>query len=363
MMAVTGLFIFLFGWLCLPFLPGIIEIRKKTDASPLKVVQEYDVDVHYFANVFRAYVKQHFSGLISSAHAAPKAVQGKLEDDTQYFVLNNTHKIPLQESEKQLQFTHSMLVSTDSLQLPGAMSYLTELYASDSIYGGEENIYRALLAENDIEIAEGSMLLRWMHAGHSIDVKPHSVLHGRVSADHSINLKNNCHFERLYAPTILFGDSIPQHQEQEQANLNKLSPDDLAHDIETKGDRWLIEHDIDIPDNSLIDCNVVVIGRLKIGKGCRINGSVKSRKVLYVGEGTVITGSLVSNKNIYCLEKCCIAGPVISEESIYLDSSSIVGAAEKPTTISAEEIHIKTNTVAYGSVWARQTGVVREAEA
>lgn len=360
MMVVSVFFIFLLVWLCLPFVPGIIEIRKKADASPLTVVQEYDVDVHYFANTFRKYINKHFSDLLSD-NTTSKATQGKLEDDTKYFVVNYNNTIPLDEEEKNAMTTYSMFVSTDSLKLPGAMSYLTELYACDSIHGGEEDIYRALLAEKNIEIAKGSLLLRWMHAGHSINVKPGSVLHGRVSADNTINLTKDCHFERLYSPTILFGNSIPKHQDL--TDLNKLSPEDISYEVDTRGERWLIENDVSIPDNSLIDCNLVVVGKLKIGKGCRITGSVKSRHDLYLDEGSEILGSLVSNENIHCAQHCRIAGPVISEKTIYLDTNLVIGSEDKPTTISAEEIQVKTNTVAYGSVWARQKGVVTEAEA
>jgi len=360
MMAASVFFIFLLIWLCLPFIPGIIEVRKKTDAAPLKVIQQYDVDVHYFANTFRNYVKQHFSALLSDTQAA-NAAQGKLEDDTQYFVVNHNHEIPLTEEERNAMTTHSMLLSTDSLKLPGLMSYLTELYATDSIQGGNEDIYRALLAENDIEIAEGSMLLRWMHAGHSINVKPRSVLHGRVSADNTIHLTNDCHFERLYAPTILFGNSIPQHKKLTE--LNKLSHEDIAHKVDTRGERWLIESDVNIPDNSLIESNLIVVGKLKVGKGCRITGSVKSRHNLSVGEGSEITGSLVSNDNIHCENNCLIAGPVISEKTVYLGANSVIGSEEKPTTISAEVIQVNSNTVAYGSIWARQKGIVKYTEA
>ena len=102
----------------------------------------------------------------------------------------------------------------------------------------------------------------------------------------------------------------------------------------------------------------MVVGKLTIGKNCRITGSVKSRKDLYIGSGSEITGSLVSNKNIICENDCLIAGPVISEEAIYLGSHSIIGSKEIPTTISAEEIQVTTNSVAFGSVWARQKGVV-----
>ena len=360
MMVVSGFFIFLVALLCLPFIPGIIEIRKKTDAAPLKVVQEYDVDVHFFANTFRKYIKQHFTNLLSDTHSA-NPVQGRLEDDTRYYVVNHNHTTPLSTDETKSMTTYTMLVSTDSLNLPGLMSYLTELYATDSIKGGKEDIYRALLAENNIEIAEDSMLLRWMHAGQSIDVKPRSVLHGRVSADNSIHLTNDCHFERLYAPTIIFGNSIPHHQNL--TDLNKLSHEDIAHEVDTRGERWLIEKDVTIPDNSLIDSNLVVVGKLKIGKNCRITGSVKSRRNLYLGEGSEVTGSLVSNENIYCAHNCSIAGPVVSEKTICLDADSIIGSEEKPTTISAVEIQVKTNTVAYGSIWARHKGIVKCAEA
>ena len=356
MMAASAFFIFLLAWLCLPFVPGMVEIRKKTDAAPLKVVQEYDVDVHFFANTFRKYINQHFSELLSNKEAA----QGLLEDETHYFVIDHHNAIPIDAGEKKLMTTYSMLVSTDTLTLPGLMSYLTEMYAADSIKGGKEDIYRALLAEKNIDIAEGSLLLRWMHAGDSINVKPCSVLHGRVSAGNSIHLAKNCHFERLYAPTILFGNSIPQYQEL--SNLNKLSADDIKHKVDTRGERWLIEKNVTIPDNSLIETNLVVVGKLKIGKRCRIIGSIKSRKELHIDEGTEITGSLVSNDNIYCAKECKIAGPVISEKSIIIDTNTVIGSKDNPTTISAEEIRITTNTVAHGSIWARHKGIVKDVE-
>lgn len=356
MIVAVSFFVLLLAWLILPFLPGLIEIRKKSDASPLNVVQEYDVDIHYFANVFRGYVNDHFSDLLNNASDVTKAVHGQLDDDTEYFVLNHTDEIPLQESEKQSQVTDSMLVSSDSLTLPGAMSYLTELYARDSIHGGEEDIYRALLAENNIFVAENSLLLRWMHAGNSINIKPRSTLHGRVSADNKVQLSKDCHFERLYAPVLLFGENIPL--QSEPTSLKELSPESLGLDIENKGGRWLVEHDLEIPDNSLINSSLVVVGRLNIGKNCLINGSVKSREVLFVGQGTHITGSLVSNMNIHCDENASIAGPVISEEKICLGNHTTIGSQEKPTTISAEEIEIKLDSVAYGTVWARQKGIV-----
>ena len=118
-----------------------------------------------------------------------------------------------------------------------------------------------------------------------------------------------------------------------------------------------------IPDNSLIDSNLVVVGKLKIGKSCRITGSIKSRHDLYVGEGSEITGSLVSNENIYCENNCSIAGPIVSEKTVSLGVDSVVGSEEKPTTITAEEIKVKTNSVAYGSVWARHKGIVKDTEA
>lgn len=338
-------------------MPGMIEIRKKTDAAPLKVVQQYDVDVHFFANSFRKYINKHFSELLSDN----QKVQGKLEDETQYFIVNQNDAIPLTKYEKKSMTTSSMFVSTDSLKLPGLMSYLTELYATDSIRGGKEDVYRALLAEKNIEIARGSLLLRWMHAGHTIKVKQGSVLHGRVSADESLYLEKDCHFERIYAPTILFGNRVPKHKAITQ-ELKKLSPEDIKLKVDTRGERWLIESDVYISDYSLIESNLVVIGKLKIGKGCRITGSVKSRHNLYIDEGSEITGSLVSNENIHCANNCRIAGPVISEKTIYLETNSVIGSEDKPTTISAEEIHIKTNTVAYGSVWARQNGIVKEPE-
>ncbi|MGR9115709.1 MAG: hypothetical protein ACU85E_08080 [Gammaproteobacteria bacterium] len=344
------------GWFCLPFIPAVIEIYHKADTRPLRVIHEYDVDIHYFAKVFRQFIQQHFLQEINAVIETSSPRQGRLKQGNRYYIINQNHPLPWQESEQKHQVTRSMYISSDSLRLPGAMSYLTELYARDSLYGGQEDIYRALLAENDIELAKASMLLRWMHAGHSIRIAEQCVLHGRVSADAEIKFIGRSYFERLYAPVIHFG--CPELPAESQAAHREIKADDLAVAVDVGGGRWLIEEDVTIPYNSLITSNLVVVGDLTIGAQTHIEGSVKSHGKLIIKQGSNITGSVISEHDIDLVSDCKVNGPVVSEQTIYIGSGCSIGAPDKPTTVSAEEIMIKTGSICHGTVWARKKGEI-----
>jgi hypothetical protein len=56
-LAVIAFFLLTFGLALLPFIPAIVEWRKRRDAEPLKVVRDSQVDIRYFANRFREFVK------------------------------------------------------------------------------------------------------------------------------------------------------------------------------------------------------------------------------------------------------------------------------------------------------------------
>jgi len=347
--AVLSLILCTLALLAAPLLPAFIELRRKSDAAPLQIIDEYDVDIHCFANNFRRYIENNYHGAFQHCDDRQKPFYGIDKEGKKYVIITKDH-VELSDEEKQAQITSRIIFGCHSLRLPGAMSYLSELYARESVFGGEEDIYRAILAEKDIYLASQSMLLRWLHAGRELLTEKDCVLHGRVSADDLIHLAAGCHFERLYAPRIEFGEHIKKYSTPPltiTTNANLLA-------------RQLFQHDAEVPDGDNIESNLVVTQSLQIGAGCCINGSVKSHRTMHIENGTRIFGSTVTESDLYIGDECLIMGPVVAEGNIFIGRGCQIGFAEHPTTITAKRILTKSGVLAHGTVWAHEHGIVVE---
>jgi predicted acyltransferase (DUF342 family) len=104
----------------------------------------------------------------------------------------------------------------------------------------------------------------------------------------------------------------------------------------------------------------VVYGSLTIGEGCVIEGSVKAHGNLEIGRGTHIEGSVISVGDVKFQRDCSMRGPVLSETNLWVGTGCRMGTRENPTTVSAPRIVVAPGVIAYGSVWAREHGELRE---
>lgn len=354
-MSVAVFFLLLLVLLILPFTPGILEIRRKRDAQPLRVVRNYDVDIHHFANRFRQYIDTHFAQELADMHS-PEVKEGGLEDGSRYCLLGSQAAVSFEERERHAQVSNKMYIAAQDLALPGAMTYLNELYAKGAIAGADEDIYRALLAGSDIELGRDSMLLRWMHAAGEIRVAPGCVLYGRVSAARRIVFTAPAKFRRLNAETIQFGENTPLLPAAPPRQA--ITHEDLNVEAEVAAGRWLIEDDLILADNSVIHADLVVVGALTLGKNCEIHGAIKSHRSLHIQAGCVLHGSVVCIQDIRIESHTTLKGPLVSEARIDIAGNCEIGSRAHPTTITADEIHIRTDCLTHGTVWARSGGFV-----
>ncbi|MEJ2362699.1 MAG: hypothetical protein P8Z75_15030 [Gammaproteobacteria bacterium] len=355
-MNVLGFFTLLLVLLLLPFIPAMLEIRRKRDAQPLRIVRSYEVNVLHFANRFQEYIDTHFGQALKTLQDPAQMQPGELDNGSQYCLLGREGTIGFEHDEISSQVTNRMFIAGSDLTLPGAMSYFNELYANGSITGADENIYRAMLAGADIDLGRNIMLLRWMHAKGEARIAGGGIMYGRVSADKRIVFTGQSRFQRLNAPQILFGeDMAPQ---QTGRARQEIKPEDLPVAVDIAAGRWLIEDDLALADNSSLHADLVVTGSLRLGNNCEIHGSIKSHKTLYIQKDCAIHGSVVSIRDIYIGPGASLAGPLISEANIHIAPNCRFGSATLPTTISAEEIHFQANCVAHGTVWARSSGTI-----
>src|SRR5205807_3121547 len=96
------------------------------------------------------------------------------------------------------------------------------------------------------------------------------------------------------------------------------------------------------------------------GAGTQIVGSLKSHKEISIGGGACIDGSVVSAGSLCLGAGCRVAGPVIAERAVVVETGCQLGSPAAPTTVTAPQIRIAPGVLAFGTVWARQTGQVME---
>lgn len=346
-----------FAIFSLPLLPALVEWRARTDAQPLKVDRDYDNNVRYFSLQLRQLLSKHFPQYQGAGFTTAKS-EGTFDNGVPYSVVNAQGLVALSATESATRQCRRMLLGQTLLELPEGVSYTQEIYCTGSIKSGPDATYTGLLADGDIELAQNCSVARWLHAERTVTVAAQCMLLGRVSAEGDLNLHDGVRFTRLYATSIRFGDSAPIVGHPALPSLTRLTPPEGMLD-DSQG-RWLIAGDLDLPECSLHEGQIVTRGNLKVGHASRIMGDLKSCGDLVIGAGAQIQGAVVSEGTLTICAGAYVQGPVVAEKAIVIESGAVIGDIDSPCTVSANEIRIESGVRCHGTVWARELGLVTD---
>jgi predicted acyltransferase (DUF342 family) len=351
-LAVAALVLMVSLMFMLPLVPAVAELRRKSDAQPLNVVQQNAGEIRHFAHGFRDYIKG-LEPILNGCVAAGTSATGALPDGEEYVVLGRADEamvLALQQRDS----THPVVIAAATdLILPSDAVFSKDIYAAGQFRGGEKNSYRAILGEKDVHLAAASRVTRWVHAVGEFTAGVGCSLFGRVSSDSLIRLHANCSFLRLNAPRIELGlaadDGIATLSEA--SNAGSGTPRRFLHD-----------GDYEVKAGQVVTSDIVIRGNLRIRAGARICGSVKSTQDLLLEDGVSVEGSLISARKMRVGPRCAIHGPVVAERELTIATGTRCGTLGHPTTVSAPRIEIEEGVVAFGTVWAREYGHVGAGE-
>ena len=337
-------------WMILPLVPALRELLRPTDVEPLTMVGRDNADIARFARNFRDYLQ----GQLNAFEQAPDArgeQTGKLPDNTPFMRLA---RLPNEISRTSMPpgAAGRLLVLDQSTVLDGGEQFRLEIWSREDFIGGPSARYRAILGEQNVELAEGSVIVRWVHSVGPLVVGPRSSLYGRTSSEKEVHLASNVAFDRIGAPLIVVGTGTSRPLPPQSGDKKFQTPERSR----TLGDHLRVEQDLTVPAGTVIDGNIVVAGRCWLGKGVRVNGSLKVHRELALEDGVVITGSMVCRKQIKVGEASWIRGPIISEEHLEIGAGTTVGTPEQPTTVSARSITIASGTVVCGQLMGEEGG-------
>jgi cytoskeletal protein CcmA (bactofilin family) len=348
--AVASLLLLTSALFVLPLVPALRELQRKSDALPLSVIQHHAGEIRYFADSFRTYIKT-LEPTLRECGSSGRRATGLMPDSTEYLALgcgDEALVLPLQEEDR---LCSVLIAAATDLSLPPDSTFSKDIYSLGRFIGGANNSYRAVLAEKEVHLGKGSRVMRWVHAVGELRADPGCQLYGRISSDSRIRLTAGCSFLRLNAPRIEVGQEPTEVPSPVTSDIAPVSPSTIPQ-------RFLHDGDFEIRSGEVFRGNLVVQGKLRIGSGARVYGSVKSRKDMVLDSGVLVEGSLISARKLLVGRACMIHGPVIAEREVRIQAGTQCGSARTPTTVSALRIEVAEGVVVFGSIWAREHGEV-----
>ena len=362
------------GLLILPLVPAIIELLIPTDNQALRVVQDYDNNPMHFADGFQKYINQHFADDSAIANLQRSKV---LPDGTHFRIIDEDQPIQLDEARK----NHHLLFSKHPLTLKNQAFYQSEAFSKSHLMAGSDNHYRALLGTESLSIGENSTVWRWAHSEGNVTVDSNAILNGRVTSRKIMTLGIGVRFERLHAEKI-----ICSHESAKPVTSKPIKHITLTalQDVKSQaGRRSLLEGSLKFPAGHFFDGDIVAGSSAIIGDNAHIKGSIKSNALndlLYylhdtgaiteetvgsarfeIGNNVRIDGTVISTHDLFIGQNCQIFGPVIAENILVIRTGTVIGSPTHPTTVTAPQIIIEEGCVIYGSLWAKDSGIVRSA--
>lgn len=373
------------GWILLPLLPAIRELVAPTDAEPLNAVGHDAGDLTVFADGFRDYLLRQLppsalqspSALLAAPAAesgaagvtagggeeaglptaTPHALIGTLGDGTPFVQLADD-ATALREVEHTDGTIPRVVIAARALALPGGETFLLELLAREAFQGGAGAVYRAVLGEHDVSLGERSEVLRWAHAAGDLRVGRGSMLHGRASAVGRLLLGPGVTFRRVRATRVVAGDvgendAPPLH---DPPTLPPVISGTVKLPAGAKRERGYtrIAGDFTVPPGGVLVGSLVVMGRLTVGDGARIGGSVKTHADCVLGADVVVDGTIVSRGLVSTGAHCHVRGSVVAERDASIGAGSWVGEAKHPASVSAESVVLAAGAQVFGAVSARK---------
>ena len=326
--------------LALPLAPALRELKSKRDAVPL-VTRKDDGRIANFATSQRSYSNKLQVLLFPNGY--PEENSLLVAGESRAYVI--VRQFPIESH------IHDFVLCLNPIQLPVEFHATGDFYSFTSVETGQNNVFRALMSESEIQLGKNTRILRWTHAETSLIAGESCALFGRASATRSVTLSNDCSFERMHAPVIYTSTGASQLPlRMESDAFSKLARSGIG--------RMRVQGKAHLSAGQQHRGDLVSTKGLQMDEHSSVLGSVKANGEVRLHERTTVDGSLVSTKTIHVGADSFVKGPVISEHEIRIGTGVQIGIPGTPTTISAPKIHLAPGSVLHGTVWARVEGRV-----
>lgn len=298
----------------LPFIPGIILLKKKKDTKPLKVDPKYSRDPQYFGQALR-----------QKLQALPKAIhKDNLESDS----ISKTPQIIKQQVQ-----------GNANLQLD-------EIYLLNGGILGSQVKAKSICSDANLIIGQYLHIQKCIDVQGHLTLEAHSQLGTSAAASGQLRLQTNTQFQRLYGKPIIVHGLAP--------NIIEPTP--------SLGDDFVwARHALRIPQRHVLSHGIVCHGELYLGKNSVVQGDLKVYGDLVMYKGAKVNGNIVVRGSIIMYGENIVRGHIHTEKDLIVGPRSALGRTDvQLSSYAAGKITLLPEVTILGYVVAERGGFVTE---
>lgn len=328
------LFCITFSLMLFPVLLGYYS-RKAQRQEPLLIKSDNVKDPRYFSKSFRRMVETSLKD-----HPGEETLHLS-KDERLLYADQQTFK-----PDQQIDLI--VLAMNAPLNVPAGCKFSKEIYSAHDVQIGANTQIRALAGLNDITLACGVELLRWVDAESELDIGRYCHLGINASAGRRLRIGTSCSFQRLYAPEIVIGKNIGVTVGSPVGTMPK------KQEVSAK-----LIHIDRVSSNETIAGSIIADSNLVLDENCVIHGSIHAGKRLHIRRGAYISGNVISDGDILIEENVSIEGDVFAQGCILVGYQCRIGSEGRIKSIVARKhVSLTEESIIFGYVGTEARGSI-----
>lgn len=302
-------------FITLPFIAGIILLKKRNDSKPLNIDPQYSRDPQYFGQALRLKLKK-----------LPKAIY------KEHLALDLDRTSTPQIIENKV--------------LGNANLHLEETYFLQGGLLGPRVHAKAICSDADLSIDQYFNIKKCIDVQGNLTLEAHSNLGTSAVATGQMNLQPQTQFRRLY------GHPIVTHG----------SPTNSSGPPPSLGDHFMwARNALRIPKHQILSHGIVCHGSLYLGQDSVIQGDIKVYGDLMMYQGAQIHGNVVVRGSIIMYGENTVHGHVHTEKDLVIGPRSTLGRQDVQLSVyAAGKITLLPEVSILGYVVADRGGFITE---
>lgn len=335
----------------IPFIPAIVEWRRKTDAEPLSMRYRDETVVAYNLRLFREFISNNFSGILSKHEHDNTDVSSVTEKGTEYFITGKSGPVTLPSAVIKNGRIGAVILATKGITLPENMMFDNKVYSKGNLNIGSSTSLIDVYSEGNLTLNENSRVENLLYCDGSLTVDHGCNLVRYAQVKNTIQINGEIVFHYLHALRIFFGEA--------GTVLNKSMPKTCADIFSKSIKRKVIEKNYTIEKGMTELDNLVVNGNLFIEEGAKVMGSIKAHHAIHIGNNVTVAGTIFCDEDISIGNNCVIQGPVVSERNITIGENCIFGSVDTKTCVIGKVVTVHTGCVFTGLLFAKVEGLFK----
>lgn len=330
-MTVLFLFVIFMLMLLVPFVPGIKELARPRDDSPLPINMNYQRDPRYFGKSFTSILQKslELSGFVKGTQSIRMSKE-EIVEVTEKLVLSAGSHVD-----------HVLYVKGNFRAHEGC-TLEKEVYAGGKATIGEKSEIRALATEGRIHLGAETKVMRWVDSQNEIFADRECDLGWSVSCEGRLKIGSGCIFRRLYGmPIAICGKSASNYLSGKKEEISDITDTALVADS-----KWIV-----IPPGTKIGKTIISKKHLLLKRACVVLGDVKTYGNLVLEDRVRVTGNVFAEGDITVGASARILGNVFSQGAVKIGKMARIGkTGSVKSVVSRRGTVLEVNATIYGYV-------------